>query len=278
MLPHRRWRPTSSPLLAIAWRGSARRFSGRPMRYHQSHSDPPRGYIPFRGVAPPKAERATGHELAGKCGPCQIQQTGWVIQVLRAPQIVRRHRDNGGAPQPPSGWIASPGHHELLATAELDLVVRGLARTVGAQAGVLAVSDRTGQVVEVLGTWGDVMGLEGLPASLTDRFLGRAFASERAVLEPLAANGDAAADRLGSGDHPRSHRGSSRGDGRTGRSRLRALRRCSGWRGRRDIADRRKLRAPGLPLPHRAAAARRRPRHRQARRADRMSELRRDSA
>ena len=78
----------------------------------------------------------------------------------------------------------------MLATAELDLVVRGLARTVGAQAGLLAVSDRTGQLVEVLGTWGDVIALEGLPASLTDRFLGRAFASERAVLEPLGVNGD----------------------------------------------------------------------------------------
>jgi diguanylate cyclase (GGDEF)-like protein len=80
----------------------------------------------------------------------------------------------------------------LLATAEFDMLVRGLARTVGAQAGLLAVSDTTGGVVEVLGAWGDVMDLEGLPASLTDRLLGRAFASERAVLESLGTNGGAA--------------------------------------------------------------------------------------
>jgi diguanylate cyclase (GGDEF)-like protein len=76
---------------------------------------------------------------------------------------------------------------DLLATAELDMLVRGMARTVRAQAGLLAVSDGSGEVIEVLGTWGDVMSLEGFPTSLTDWFLGRAFASERAVLEPLGA-------------------------------------------------------------------------------------------
>jgi hypothetical protein len=46
--------------------------------------------------------------------------------------------------------------------------VRGLTRKVGAQAGLLAVSDETGQVVEVPGTWGSVLGLDDLPASLID--------------------------------------------------------------------------------------------------------------
>ena len=114
-----------------------------------------------------------------------------MIQVLRAPQIVRRYRHNGSQEQLATGGIGGSGDFDLLATAELDMLVRGLARTVGAQAGLLALSDGTGEVVEVLGTWGDVMGLEGFPTSLTDRFLGRAFTSERAVLEPLGTNGDA---------------------------------------------------------------------------------------
>jgi hypothetical protein len=114
-----------------------------------------------------------------------------VILVLRAPQVVRRYRYNGGSEQLATGGIGGSGDFDLLATAELDMLVRGLARTVGAQAGLLALSDGTGEVVEVLGTWGDVIDLEGFPTSLTDRFLGRAFASERAVLEPLDTNGDA---------------------------------------------------------------------------------------
>jgi diguanylate cyclase (GGDEF)-like protein len=114
-----------------------------------------------------------------------------VIQVLRSPQIVRRHRHDGASEQPLTGGVGGSGDFDLLATTELDMLVRGLARTVGAQAGLLALSDGTGEV-EVLSTWGDVMGLEGFPTSLTDRFLGRAFASERAVLEPLGANGDGA--------------------------------------------------------------------------------------
>jgi hypothetical protein len=56
--------------------------------------------------------------------------------------------------------------------------------TVGAHAGLLPASDGAGQVVEVLDTWGDVLGLDGVSPSLTDRFRGRAFASGRAALGP----------------------------------------------------------------------------------------------
>jgi hypothetical protein len=48
----------------------------------------------------------------------------------------------------------------------------------------VAVSDELGEVHEVLATWSDATRLESLPACLPDRFLGRAFTSERAVLEP----------------------------------------------------------------------------------------------
>lgn len=58
---------------------------------------------------------------------------------FRAPHIVRRH--------------------------EFDIVGQRPTQIVGAQAGLVAVS-------------------ESFPTSLTDRFLGRAFAPERAVLEP----------------------------------------------------------------------------------------------
>jgi hypothetical protein len=72
----------------------------------------------------------------------------------------------------------------LLATGELDMLACGPSRIVGAQAGLVGVSDGMGEVHEVLATWSNAMGLKSCPTSLTDRFLGRAFAPERAVLEP----------------------------------------------------------------------------------------------
>jgi hypothetical protein len=65
-----------------------------------------------------------------------------------------------------------------------EIFDRRPAPTVGAQAGLVAVSDELGEVHEVLATWSDATRLESLPACLPDRFLGRAFTSERAVLEP----------------------------------------------------------------------------------------------
>ncbi len=74
---------------------------------------------------------------------------------------------------------------DMLSTAGLDLIVRGFAHTVGATAGLMAVSDKAGELVRVLSAWGDAMALDDLPASLTGGFVGRAFNFERAVLEPL---------------------------------------------------------------------------------------------
>ena len=48
----------------------------------------------------------------------------------------------------------------------------------------MAVSEGMGDVDGVLAGRSDAMDLSSLPTSLTDRFLGRAFAPERAVLEP----------------------------------------------------------------------------------------------
>ncbi len=66
---------------------------------------------------------------------------------------------------------------------QLDIVARDARQIVGAQAG-LAVSDGMGEIHEVRARWSDATGLESFPTSLTDRLPGRAFASERAVLEP----------------------------------------------------------------------------------------------
>jgi diguanylate cyclase (GGDEF)-like protein len=74
---------------------------------------------------------------------------------------------------------------DTLSTAGLDLIVRGFAHTVGATAGLMAVSDKAGELVRVLSAWGEAMALDDLPASLTGGFVGRAFGFERAVLEPL---------------------------------------------------------------------------------------------
>jgi hypothetical protein len=102
---------------------------------------------------------------------------------VRASHLLHRHphpRWCGTAADPRDPQV---GDLDLPATAELDMLVRDLARTVEAHAGPLTVSDGTGEVVEVLGTWGDAMGPEAVTTYLTDRFPGRALASERAALE-----------------------------------------------------------------------------------------------
>lgn len=68
---------------------------------------------------------------------------------------------------------------------EFDIVGQGPAQVVGAQAGLVAVSDGIGEVNGVRATSSDATGFESSPICLTDRFLGRAFAPERAVLEPF---------------------------------------------------------------------------------------------
>ena len=78
---------------------------------------------------------------------------------FRAPHIVRRH--------------------------EFDIVGQRPTQIVGAQAGLVAVSDGIGEVHGVRATSSDATGFESSPTCLTDRFLGRAFAPERAVLEPF---------------------------------------------------------------------------------------------
>jgi hypothetical protein len=61
----------------------------------------------------------------------------------------------------------------MLSTAGLDLIVRGFAHTVGATAGLMAVSDKAGELVRALSAWGDAMALDDLPASLTGGFVPR---------------------------------------------------------------------------------------------------------
>lgn len=84
---------------------------------------------------------------------------------VRTPHIVRPHRYGGGAGRLFNGDIGVAAGVDSLPTVELDILARGPAQTVGAQAGLVAVS-------------------ESFPPSLTDRFLDRAFVPERAVLEP----------------------------------------------------------------------------------------------
>lgn len=67
---------------------------------------------------------------------------------------------------------------------EFAFVAQGPAQVVGAQAGLVAVSDGIGEVHEMRVPRSDAMDIESSPTFLTDRFLGRAFAPERAVLEP----------------------------------------------------------------------------------------------
>jgi hypothetical protein len=83
---------------------------------------------------------------------------------MHGPQTVRRYRRDTGQVDPPPGVGGGPLAFDLLDACELDLVVGGLARAVGAQAGLLAVSDQVGQSVEVLAAWGAADVLDDLPA------------------------------------------------------------------------------------------------------------------
>jgi hypothetical protein len=101
------------------------------------------------------------------------------------PQSASSYRRDTDPADTALGASDDPATLDILSTAGLDLIVRGFAHTVGATAGLMAVSDKAGELVRVLSAWGDAMALDDLPASLTGGFVGRAFAWKRAALEPL---------------------------------------------------------------------------------------------
>ena len=71
------------------------------------------------------------------------------------------------------------------ASAGLGLIVRDLARALGAELALLAMPDETREHVEVLASWGAVASNDGLPTRLAaDGFVGRALRFERAAVEP----------------------------------------------------------------------------------------------
>jgi diguanylate cyclase (GGDEF)-like protein len=73
-------------------------------------------------------------------------------------------------------------------SAGLGLIVRDLARALGAEMALLAVLDDAGKNVGVLAAWGAAAGPDGLPASLpADGFVGRALQFGRAAVEPIDA-------------------------------------------------------------------------------------------
>jgi diguanylate cyclase (GGDEF)-like protein len=74
---------------------------------------------------------------------------------------------------------------------ELGLIVRALARRVGAETALLAVRDHDRENLAVLAGWGAVWGRDGLPlGSLADGFVGRVLSTERAAAEPLDPDRD----------------------------------------------------------------------------------------
>jgi len=76
----------------------------------------------------------------------------------------------------------------------LGLIVRDLARAVGAEIAFLMVPGEGPQNVEVLATWGVAGSDGGLPTAIpADGFIGRALQFERTAVEPI----DSRADRLG---------------------------------------------------------------------------------
>ena len=71
------------------------------------------------------------------------------------------------------------------ASVGLGLIVRDLARALGAALALLAIPDETREHVEVLASWGAVASHGGLPTRLAaDGFVGRALTFERAAVEP----------------------------------------------------------------------------------------------
>jgi diguanylate cyclase (GGDEF)-like protein len=108
-----------------------------------------------------------------------------VQPLVFGPQSASSYRRDEGPADSTLGVGDDPARLDMLSTAGLDLIVRGFAHTVRAAAGLMAVSDKAGELVRVLSAWGEAMTLDDLPASLTGGFVGRAFGFERAALEPL---------------------------------------------------------------------------------------------
>jgi diguanylate cyclase (GGDEF)-like protein len=69
--------------------------------------------------------------------------------------------------------------------AGLELIVRDLARAVGAEISVLGAIDPKRENVEVLAAWGVALGADGLPLAAGDGFAARALRFERATVEPI---------------------------------------------------------------------------------------------
>jgi diguanylate cyclase (GGDEF)-like protein len=75
------------------------------------------------------------------------------------------------------------------ASTGLGLIVRDLARALGAEIALLVVPDLARENVEVLAAWGPAASVDGLPSTpLADGFVGRALGFERAAVEPIDAN------------------------------------------------------------------------------------------
>ena len=84
--------------------------------------------------------------------------------------------------------IVDPG---LEPVGEVGLIVRALARRVGAETALLVVRDHDPENVAVLARWGVVWGRDGLPfRSVADGFVGRVLSTEHAAVEPLDPDQD----------------------------------------------------------------------------------------
>lgn len=98
---------------------------------------------------------------------------------MDAPQ---RARARGHAPGS-CDVVASAPDSEL--RAGLILIVRDLARTLGAEVSLLGLADPTGESVEVVAAAGTAAGRDELPLLLPGGFVGRALGFERAALEAI---------------------------------------------------------------------------------------------
>jgi diguanylate cyclase (GGDEF)-like protein len=94
----------------------------------------------------------------------------------------------------PVGAVGNGAKPDGRGAGELDLIVRDLARRMGAETGLLTVVDGTEGIVEVLAARGGVPSHDGLPLSAVDGFVGRVLKFGRAAVEPLDPNHD---DSLG---------------------------------------------------------------------------------
>lgn len=107
-------------------------------------------------------------------GPCTDQWTprSPCDPLVFGPQSASSYQRDEVPAASTLGVSGDSARLDMLSTAGLDLIVRGFAYTVGATAGLMAVSDKAGELVRVLSARGDAMALDDLPASLTGGFCG----------------------------------------------------------------------------------------------------------